>query len=174
LSEARKRTGLLLAGLVAGMLGLSFAAVPLYDLFCRVTGYGGATTSAEAAPGPVSDDLVTVRFDGSLARGMPWLFRPLQTEMEVRIGEENLAFYRAYNPTDRPVTGVASYNVAPSRAGSHFAKIECFCFVEQTLAPGQSIEMPVSFFVDPSIRQDPEAQDIQAITLSYTFHTASQ
>ena len=170
----RRRTGLLLAGVVACMVGLSFAAVPLYDLFCRVTGFGGTPARAVEAPGVVSDDLVTVRFDASLARGMPWVFRPVEREMELALGEQGLAFYRAYNPTSKPVKGIASFNVVPFAAGAHFSKVECFCFVEQTLAPGEAVEMPVAFFVDPAIRDDPEAKDVEEITLSYTFFLAEE
>ena len=158
--------------MVAGMLGLSFAAVPLYDLFCRVTGYGGTPARAAHAPGGVDETRrITVRFDASVARGMPWVFRPVQREMEVALGQQGLAFYRAHNPTSLPVKGMASFNVVPFAAGAHFSKVECFCFVEQTLAPGESIEMPVAFFVDPAIRSDPESDDVREITLSYTFFT---
>ncbi len=167
--QKRRRTGILLVTLVAGMAGLSFAAVPLYDIFCRVTGYGGTTGRVEAAPGIAGADSVTVRFDASLARGMPWTFRPLQRELTVRLGEQALAFYRAHNPTSRPVKGIASFNVVPFEAGEHFKKIECFCFVEQTLAPGQSVDMPVSFYVDPSIRADGDSSSLETLTLSYTF-----
>ena len=169
-----RRTGLILTATAAGMLGLSFAAVPLYDLLCRVTGYGGETVRAEVAPDEILDDAVTIRFDASTARGMPWNFRPLQREMTVRLGETGLAFYRAHNPTPEPVTGIASYNVVPHSAGEHFTKIECFCFTEQTLAPGESIDMPVSFFVDPTIREDPNARHVETITLSYTFFTEEE
>ena len=160
--------------MVAGMVGLSFAAVPLYDLFCRVTGFGGTPVRAAVAPGGIGEEQITVRFDASLARGMPWVFRPVQPEMELALGEEALAFYRAHNPTDRPVTGVASFNVVPFAAGPHFRKVECFCFVEHTLAPGESVDMPVAFFVDPAIRDDREAMAVSEITLSYTFFVAEE
>ncbi|MEM8823739.1 MAG: cytochrome c oxidase assembly protein [Pseudomonadota bacterium] len=150
---------------------LGWAAVPLYDLFCRVTGYGGTTGVAEAGSVEVLDQTVLVRFDASRERGMPWEFRPSQTKMEVQIGRTNIAFYEAHNPTDRPVAGSASYNVAPFAVGPHFIKIECFCFQEQVLMPGQTITMPVTFFVDPEIVDDPEAKHMPEITLSYTFHT---
>lgn len=163
------RTALLAGGLVVGMGSLSFAAVPFYDWFCRVTGFGGATGVAEAAPGALSQTM-TVRFDASLDRDMPWTFKPAQREMEVRVGEANLAFFEASNPTDRPVAGQASYNVAPLSAGGYFVKIECFCFTEQVLQPGETVEMPVSFFVDPSILDDPEARGLREITLGYTFY----
>jgi cytochrome c oxidase assembly protein subunit 11 len=165
--------GRVLAGTLAtvvAMGSLGWAAVPLYDLFCRVTGYGGTTSRAEAGARDVLDRTVLVRFDASQVRGFPWEFEPVQTQMRVRIGETALAFYEAYNPTDQPVAGTASYNVAPFPAGPHFAKIDCFCFEEQVLMPGERISMPVTFFVDPEIVNDPEARGIPEITLSYTFH----
>ncbi len=158
-------------GVVLFMGSLGWAAVPLYDLFCRVTGYGGTTLRADSATGEILDQTVTVRFDASLARDMPWQFRPMQREMTVRIGEVGLAFYEAHNPTDRAVAGSASYNVTPFAAGGYFTKIDCFCFEEQVLAPGERIEMPVTFFVDPEIVTDAEGRFVRTITLSYTFHT---
>ena len=165
-----RRTMLGLAGLGAFMLGMSFAAVPLYDLFCRVTGYGGTTSVSESAPDVILDREVTIRFAASVDRGMPWRFRPEQTSMKVRIGETGLAFYEATNPTDRPVAGTASFNVTPYSAGGHFTKIACFCFTEQVLQPGETVRMPVTFYVDPSIVRDDEAKRVHTITLSYTFH----
>ncbi len=159
-----------LIGVVLGMAALAWASVPLYDWFCRVTGFGGTTQIAAAAPSKVLDRTITVRFDGSLARGMPWEFAPAQTTMEVRIGESVLAFYEAYNPTDRPVAGTANYNVAPFSAGGYFTKIDCFCFTEQVLQPGERVTMPVTFFVDPEIVEDAETRGLPTITLSYTFH----
>lgn len=156
---------------VVGMGSLGWASVPLYDLFCRVTGYGGTTARAEAGADKVLDRTVLVRFDASRERDMPWEFKPVQRTMEVRIGETNLAFYEATNPTDEPVAGTASFNVAPYAAGPHFVKIACFCFEEQILMPGETMSMPVTFFVDPSIVDDPEAKGIPEITLSYTFYT---
>jgi cytochrome c oxidase assembly protein subunit 11 len=167
-----QRTAAQLALVVVVMVSLSFAAVPFYDWFCRVTGYGGATGRAEAAPGQLLDRTITVRFDASLERGMPWDFRPLQRSMTVRIGETGLAFYEAHNPTGRPVAGVASFNVTPDAAGGHFTKIACFCFEMQVLQPGERVQMPVTFFVDPAIAGDAEARLLQEITLSYTFHEA--
>jgi cytochrome c oxidase assembly protein subunit 11 len=166
------RTAAQLAAVVAVMASLSFAAVPFYDWFCRVTGFGGTTGIASAAPDRILDRTVTVRFDASLARGMPWEFRPMQRTMTVRLGETGLAFYEARNPTGRPVAGVASYNVTPASAGGYFTKIACFCFNEQVLQPGERIEMPVSFYVDPAIAEDDEGRLLQEITLSYTFHEA--
>lgn len=166
----RKTFTALTAALVAvGMVGLAYAAVPLYSLFCRVTGYGGTTQVAEAAPGAVGERLMTVRFDASVERGMPWDFRPAQREVVVRIGEQTLAHYVASNPTARPITGQASFNVTPLKAGKYFDKIECFCFTKQTLAPGQTVDMPVSFFVDPALLKDRDMAEVDTITLSYTF-----
>lgn len=155
---------------VVSMGSLGWAAVPLYDLFCRVTGYGGTTSQASAGSDVVLDETIIVRFDASRERGMPWEFKPAQREMEVQIGKTYLAFYEATNPTDQPVAGTASYNVAPFAAGAHFVKIHCFCFEEQVLQPGETISMPVTFFVEPSLVDDPESSGIPEITLSYTFH----
>ncbi|MDT8343618.1 MAG: cytochrome c oxidase assembly protein [Thermohalobaculum sp.] len=160
-----------LVGMVAGMVGLAYAAVPFYDWFCRVTGFGGTTQVADAAPAvEVLDRTVTVRFDGSLNRGMPWEFRPATPPTELRIGETGLAFYEAHNPTDRTITGTATFNVTPFAAGAYFTKIDCFCFTEQTLAPGERVMMPVTFYVDPGIVTDPETDRVHTITLSYTFY----
>jgi len=163
------RTALTFAAIGAGMLGMAWAAVPLYDLFCRVTGYGGTTQEASAASDVVLDQTITVRFDASTGSGMPWSFRPVATTMDIKIGETGLAFYEAYNPTDHPVTGTASFNVTPLSVGGYFAKIDCFCFVEQTLQPGERVQMPVTFFVDPEIVTDPDTDGVHTITLSYTF-----
>ncbi len=157
-------------GVVLLMGSLAWAAVPFYDWFCRVTGFGGTTGVAEAAPEDILDRTITVRFDASKAKGMAWEFKPVAREMEVRIGETGLAFYEAYNPTDRPIAGQASYNVAPYSAGGYFQKIACFCFEEQVLQPGERVEMPVSFFVDPEMVEDLEAKYVHTITLSYTFY----
>ncbi len=158
-----------LAGVVAGMLGLSFAAVPLYRIFCQVTGFGGTTQRADSAPNQILDRKIAVRFDANVAKGMGWKFRPVQTVVETKIGETVLAFYEARNPTSKAVRGTATFNVTPEAAGSYFAKIECFCFTEQLLKPGESADMPVTFFIDPEIVNDPDARNITEITLSYTF-----
>jgi cytochrome c oxidase assembly protein subunit 11 len=168
--EPRYRTLAQTAGVVVLMGSLSWAAVPFYDWFCRVTGFGGTTGVAEAAPDTILDQTILVRFDASLDRGMPWTFKPVETQMTVRIGESGLAFYEAHNPTDRVVAGSASYNVTPYAAGGYFEKIACFCFEEQVLQPGETVLMPVSFFVDPEILQDAEGQFVTEITLSYTFY----
>jgi len=159
-----------LVGLVSFMLAASFAAVPLYDWFCKVTGYGGTPLSADAGSDVILDKTIKIRFDGSLARGMGWEFKPEVRETEIRIGETGLAFYEAHNPTDKPIAGQASYNVFPYSAGGYFTKIDCFCFQEQVLQPGETVQMPVSFFVDPEIVNDIEAKYAETITLSYTFY----
>ncbi len=169
-ASKNNRTLFKLVGVVCVMTGLSFASVPLYDWFCRVTGYGGTTSVADGASDTVLDREVTVRFASATERGMPWEFKPVQTTMKVKIGETGLAFYEASNPTDRTVAGSASFNVTPFTAGGYFSKIDCFCFEEQVLAPGESVQMPVTFYVDPEIVEDDEAKLVHTITLSYTFH----
>ncbi|GAA4222896.1 cytochrome c oxidase assembly protein subunit 11 [Sagittula marina] len=158
-------------GVVVTMGALAWASVPFYNWFCRVTGFGGTTQVALADQGrEILDRTIKVKFDASKERNMPWEFKPMQTEMEVRLGEEGLAFFEAYNPTDHPVAGQAAYNVAPYQAGGYFNKIECFCFTEQVLQPGERVQMPVSFFVDPEILEDGDAKFYKHITLSYTFY----
>jgi cytochrome c oxidase assembly protein subunit 11 len=157
-------------GVVVLMGGLAWASVPFYDWFCRVTGFGGVTGVSDVASEDILDQTIKVRFDASRERGMPWEFKPVEREMEIRIGETGLAFYEAYNPTDRVVAGSASYNVAPYEAGGFFTKIDCFCFEEQVLQPGERVQMPVTFYVDPEIVDDREGQYIHTITLGYTFH----
>ena len=169
-ASQNNRTLYKLVGVVCVMVSLSFASVPLYDWFCRVTGYGGTTSVADGASDTVLDREVTIRFASATERGMPWKFKPVQTTMKVKIGETGLAFYEASNPTDRTVAGSASFNVTPFTAGGYFSKIDCFCFEEQVLAPGESVQMPVTFFVDPEIAEDDEAKLVHTITLSYTFH----
>ena len=151
------------------MVGAAYAAVPLYDLFCKVTGYGGTTQVAIGEAGEILDREVTVYFDANTNRNLPWTFEPAQRSITVRVGETALAYYTATNNSSQPVTGVATYNVAPYKVASYFSKLECFCFTEQTLQPGESIEMPVLFFVDPLITEEPRLDDVAAITLSYTF-----
>lgn len=167
--DGKTKTVLQTAGVVVLMGGLAWASVPLYDWFCKVTGFGG-TPQVALDSGDILDQTIKVRFDASKERGMPWEFKPLQTEMTLRIGEQGLAFYEAYNPTDYPVAGQASYNVAPYEAGGFFYKIDCFCFQEQVLMPGERVQMPVSFFVDPEIVTDRDAKHTGHITLSYTFY----
>ncbi|MDW4548310.1 cytochrome c oxidase assembly protein [Defluviimonas sp. D31] len=163
------RIATMLSGVVLTMGVLAWAAVPFYSWFCQVTGYGGTPSVRAENAGDVLDEIVTVRFDANTAPDMPWEFHPKQTEMKLKIGETGMAFYEAYNPTDKPVAGTASYNVAPDLAGYYFSKIQCFCFTEQVLQPGERIEMPVVFYVDPELVKDRDAGSIRNITLSYTF-----
>ena len=157
---------------VVGMAGLSYAAVPIYDLYCRVTGYGGTPQRAEAAPGAVGDRVITVRFDTNIDSALPWTFQPEQRTVSVKVGENRLVFFRAVNNSDHSIVGHATFNVAPDRAGRYFNKIQCFCFTEQRLNPGQSVDMPVSFFIAPEILTDRNGDNIHEITLSYTFYPA--
>ena len=168
-SRRRTATALILGGVVCGMVGLAFGAVPLYKLFCQVTGFGGTTQVAEEAPVEIGERLVTVRFNADTARDLPWRFKPEQREITVRVGEMAMAFYNAVNQSDRVLIGSSTFNVTPVKAGAYFNKIECFCFEEQTLAPGERADFPVSFFVDPDIVEDRRLDDVSTITLSYTF-----
>ncbi len=163
-------TAVILFGLVAGMTGLAFASDPLYRIFCKVTGYGG-TTQVAGAPSnsEIIDQMVTVRFDANVNKSLPWRFKPVQNTIKVRLGEQAIAFYEATNVSDKPIVGTATFNVAPFKAGEYFNKIECFCFTEQVLKPGQTVQMPVTFFVDPAIVKDRNTADVKSITLSYTF-----
>ena len=162
-------TAVVAAGVVVGMMGVAYAAVPLYRMFCQVTGFGGTTQVAEKAPVAVGERIITVRFNADTARGMPWKFQPQQRAVSLKVGQQALALYEAANPTDRRIVGTSTFNVTPLKAGPYFSKIECFCFTEQALAPGQSVDMPVSFFVDPEISNDRNLDDVKTITLSYTF-----
>jgi cytochrome c oxidase assembly protein subunit 11 len=158
-----------LVAVVACMLGLSFAAVPLYRVFCAVTGYGGTPQIGPAESRSVSDRRIAVRFNADTEPGMPWQFEPEQPQVTLRLGEEQVAFYLARNAAATPVTGIALYNVTPEKVGKYFHKTACFCFNRQTLAPGQSMQFPVSFWVDPALATDPGTADVGVITLSYTF-----
>ena len=163
-------TALLLA---LAMLGLGYASVPLYRMFCQVTGYGGTPARASEAQADmvaVTGKTISIRFDANIDRGMPWMFRPEQTTETVPLGGRRLALFRARNDSDRPITGQASYNIEPEQAARYFNKVQCFCFTEQTLQPHQEIPMPVQFYVDPKIADDPDTRDVEQITLSYTFH----
>ena len=151
------------------MTALSFAAVPLYDLFCRVTGYGGTTQQAAETPGETFDRVVRIRFDASVNSGLQWEFQPVKRELSMRLGESAVAFYRARNLAKMPIVGAAAFNVTPLKVGKYFNKIECFCFTEQKLEPGKSVDMPVTFCVDPEMMKDPNLDDVKLITLSYTF-----
>jgi cytochrome c oxidase assembly protein subunit 11 len=166
--RAAGRTALICGVVVVAMAGAAFAAVPLYRVFCQVTGFGGTPGRAEAGSSRVLDRTVTVRFDGAV-RGLPWRFGPEQVTQTVRIGATTLAFFEATNTGSAPVTGTSTFNVVPEEAGAHFRKIECFCFQEQTVKPGETVRFPVVYFVDPEIASDPETRRIREITLSYTF-----
>jgi cytochrome c oxidase assembly protein subunit 11 len=172
-SSAKQRSNLLVAGaclaFFAGMVGMAYASVPLYKLFCQVTGYGGTTQRADTYADRVLDRTITIRFDANTAGGLPWQFQPTAREITGRIGETLQATYRAVNQFDVPTWGRASFNVTPEMAGAYFNKVECFCFTDTTLAPGASLDMPVVFYVDPDIVDVPELKDIKTITLSYTF-----
>jgi cytochrome c oxidase assembly protein subunit 11 len=173
--SGRRPNALLVAALVAvpaGMLGLSFAAVPLYRIFCAVTGYGGTPQIGPERSASISDHTITVRFNADTSPGIPWEFTPEQKQVTLKLGEEQVAFYQARNEAKTPITGIALYNVTPDKAAIYFHKTACFCFNQQTLAPGQSMQFPVSFWVDPAIAADPSTRDVTVITLSYTFfHT---
>ncbi len=160
----------------AAMLGLGYASVPLYRLFCQATGFGGTTQRATVAQAeavkPVPGKSVVIRFDGNVARGMPWTFGPDQVTQTIPFGERSMATFHAKNNSARSITGTAVFNVSPEQAGKYFNKIQCFCFTEQTLKPGESVHMPVVYYVDPKILDDPSASDVGEITLSYTFNEA--
>ncbi|MBC2665797.1 cytochrome c oxidase assembly protein [Novosphingobium flavum] len=173
LSQRNRRVGLYALLAALAMLGLGYASVPLYRLFCQVTGFQGTTqrvSAAQAASVKVAAATMSIRFDGNTDRDLPWEFKPQQVTQTVRLGERNLAIFTAKNLSNRPIVGRASYNVSPDDAGKFFNKVQCFCFTEQTLEPGQEVRMPVIYFVDPSITKDEDGKDIRQITLSYTFH----
>ena len=161
------------AAVVASMVGLSYAAVPLYYLFCRATGYGGTPIRAESAPAEISDRTITVRFDTNIDPALPWSFAPETRTATVKIGENRLVFFHAQNRSDHAIVGHATYNVEPENAAYYFDKIQCFCFTEQKLEPGESVDMPVSFFVSPAILKDHRVDNLAEITLSYTFYPAA-
>jgi cytochrome c oxidase assembly protein subunit 11 len=169
-AERNIRIAALCGVVVLAMIGLSYAAVPLYRLFCEVTGYDGTTQRALSAPGAVAGRRITIEFDANTGSGLPWTFAPAQRRLTVAPGQEAIAYYRAANHAARPVTGTAVFNVTPALAGRYFNKIQCFCFTEQRLAPGQSVDMPVVFFVDPKIADDKDLASLTTITLSYTFY----
>jgi cytochrome c oxidase assembly protein subunit 11 len=162
-----------LLGVAAGMLGLSYASVPLYRLFCQVTGFGGYTHRADAAPAAVPGSVITIRFDANVNGTLPWTFAPEQREVRLALGESGTAVYRAKNLSSQRMIGQATFNVTPFDAAPYFNKIQCFCFQEQPLAPGESAELPVTFFVDPKIADNPNTAGIRTITLSYTFFRAT-
>jgi cytochrome c oxidase assembly protein subunit 11 len=171
----KARTALLMVLLVCGMTGLAFAAVPLYRAFCEATGFAGTPQRAEGAQAPGdTGHMISIRFDANTSPDLPWRFRPVDTHRNVAIGARNIALYEARNLSTRAVTGQARFNVTPAQAGRYFTKIQCFCFTEQRLTPGQDVQMPVVFYVDPAILNDPDTRDISEITLSYTFYPVDQ
>ena len=180
LQRSNTRTALMAAGFALAMLGLGFASVPLYRLFCQVTGFGGTTMRATESDAAIAERLaasagagtISVRFDASQDRGLPWQFKPAQSTQSVAIGQRQMAFYTARNNSNRAVTGRATFNVEPEQAAPYFNKIQCFCFTEQTLQPGEEVRMPVLYYVDPKAKDDPLMKDVEQITLSYTFHQA--
>ena len=173
LAQKNRRLVTGLGVVVVGMVGMSYAAVPLYDLFCRVTGFGGTTQIASERSNTVSDRPIKVRFD-AMTTNIDWAFQPIQRQIALKVGENALAFYRATNRASESLTGTATFNVTPLKVGAYFSKVECFCFTEQTLGPGETIEMPVAFYVDPAISDDPNLEDVKTITLSYTFYPTEQ
>jgi len=172
LKAKNKRLVLGIFGFVIFMIGVSFAAVPLYDLFCRVTGFGGTTQVSQSLPGTISERTVKINFNSDIGRNMPWSFKPAERSVTVNLGQRGITSFIAKNPTDTPVTGTAIYNVTPLKVGKYFNKIQCFCFDEQTLTPNQEMDMPVLFYVDPAMAHDPAMEDVTTITLSYTFFRA--
>ena len=162
-----------LTGLVAGMIGLAYASVPLYRIFCEKTGFDGTTQRAAAAPGEVLDRSVTVSFTTDVSQELPWKFYPAQNKIEAKLGQPNTAIFVAENLSDRPVTGTATFNVSPDLYGPYFVKIQCFCFTQQTLKPGERVEMPVVFYLDPALAKDPQLDRMSDVTLSYTFFKAA-
>lgn len=168
--KANTRVAIICAGLVFSMVGLAYASVPLYRIFCQVTGFGGTTQVSDGAGGTVLNREMTVAFDANVNRDLDWNFKPVQTKLTMKIGQESLAFYRATNTSKQTITGTAVFNVSPPLAGQYFNKVECFCFTEQTLKPGQTVDMPVTFFIDPEIANDKDLKKLKTITLSYTFY----
>jgi len=168
-SANNQKTAIVVAGLAIGMVAMSFAAVPAYRAFCQVTGWGGVTQRAEAQADRTLAREITVRFDANVNQDLAWRFKPEQVSQTLHIGETGLAFYEAENLTAKPITGRATFNVSPSKAGIYFKKIECFCFTEQTLQPGEKVSMPVTYFVDPALADDKNLDEVQTITLAYTF-----
>jgi len=173
LPQRNKRTGTIALLAAVGMLALGYASVPLYRLFCQVTGFGGTTqrvSEAQAATVSAASKAISVRFDANVERGFPWKFKPTQVTDKVTIGARDMTVYVAKNFSDKPMTGTATFNVEPAYVGKYFNKVQCFCFTEQTLRAGQEMRMPVLYYIDPAILDDPEARDVEQITLSYTFH----
>jgi cytochrome c oxidase assembly protein subunit 11 len=172
LRDKKAKFGLLAAAVPLAMLAASYASVPLYQLFCQVTGYGGTTQIATKAADQVLARTIKVRFDANLSPDVPWSFTPEKPVVELGLGENGLAFYKVKNNSDRPVTAVATYNVTPHKVGPYFQKLECFCFQDRTLQPGEEMELPVIFYVDPALATDKNVKEVTEVTLSYTFFRA--
>ncbi len=175
-TRRNRKVGTMAAVGALAMLGLGYASVPLYRMFCQATGFNGTTqraTAAQAAAVKATGRAITIRFDGNVVKGMPWLFRPEQVTQDGHIGERKMAFFYAKNTSNRPIIGRAIYNVTPEQTGAYFHKIQCFCFNEQRLEPGEEVRMPVIYYVDPDMLNDPNAKDVPEITLSYTFLEAA-
>lgn len=168
-ASRNRRTVLACSAAVLAMTGLSFAAVPLYDLFCKVTGFGGTPMVGTAATGKTSDRIVQVAFDANVAPALGWRFEAERTEIKAQVGVTQTVFYKITNTSSRPMTGIATYNVQPNQSGAYFVKIQCFCFTETTLQPGETLEAPVVFYIDPEIELNRELASLKAITLSYTY-----
>ena len=180
LQQRNRRTGMVMLAVAAAMLAMGYAAVPLYRLFCQVTGFGGTTQraseveAADAAARSAGGTTISIRFDANVARDMPWTFKPLQATDRVAIGQRDMAIFTARNDNVIPITGTATFNVEPEQAGKYFNKVQCFCFTEQTLQPGQEVRMPVIYYIDPAALDDPNMEGVGQITLSYTFHKATE
>ncbi|MBM3532371.1 MAG: cytochrome c oxidase assembly protein [Alphaproteobacteria bacterium] len=172
MAASNRRVAAMVGGIAVGMFALAYASVPLYQLFCQVTGYGGTTQRAEAAPDRAIDRWMTVSFNADVAPDLPWSFRPAERSVRVRVGEPMLVHYVAENTGREPVVGTATFNVQPSKIGAYFSKLECFCFIEQVLKPGEKVEMPVTFFIDPDVVKDRHLDSLGAVTLSYSFFRA--
>jgi cytochrome c oxidase assembly protein subunit 11 len=173
-AQQNRRVAFAAASVALAMVALAYASVPLYRLFCQATGFAGTTQRADQAPAAATNREMTIRFDANTAASLPWSFHPEQLELTVKVGEQNLAFYKARNLSDRALNGSAVFNVTPGEAGAYFTKVDCFCFTEQKLGPGESMDMPVAFFVDPKIADDPDLRSLTTITLSYTFYPADE
>lgn len=176
-SRRNRRAAILALCFAVGMLGMGYAAVPLYRIFCEATGFGGTTmkaSEADASAIAVTDEQIVVRFDSNVSSALPWRFKPVNPTEKITIGARDMAEFTAENLSSEPVTGTATFNVTPVQAGRYFAKVQCFCFTEQTLQPGEKVRMPVIYYVDPAILTDPDTQDIEEITLSYTFYPLDQ
>ncbi len=169
-ADKNTRTAMIVVTVVIGMVGMSFAAVPAYRIFCQITGWGGTTQRADSASGEILDRTITIRFDATTSKNLPWHFKPEQVSETLRIGETGLAYYEAENLSDTPVIGSATFNVQPAKAGLYFRKIECFCFTEQLLEPGERVSMPMTYYIDPAIAEEENLDDVTTITLSYTFY----